>query len=78
MRTEFTLPKYLRLLLLLYRKGIVEMSKRRSYGFTKNDVYMLEAHGLVTRTSVRGEEIVVITDKGEKWVYENIVKVVCG
>ena len=56
------LPKYLRLLFLLYGKGKVRIENRKKYGFTLNDVYMLEAYGFACRLGNHIE----ITDKGRK------------
>ncbi len=63
------LPGYLRLLLTLYREGMIEEKQRRKLGFTMNDVYMLEAYGLVRRA----DGCVIITGDGIKWVEQQIL-----
>jgi len=80
MSSGFKLPGYLRLLLLTYKLGWVRLSLRKKLGFTMNDVYMLEAYGLVKvlRESAEGREKTVhITEKGRKVVEEQIAKYVC-
>ena len=69
MTGELRLPGYLRLLLLLYRYNSVSVKQRRFLGFSMNDVYMLEAYGLVKRE----KDTVSITSSGIKWVEENIL-----
>jgi len=65
-KAKFKLPRYLRLLLHVYREGRVSLSRRRRYGFTLNDVSMLEAYGLARRNG----DYVEITDGGREAVKE--------
>ncbi len=44
---SFSLPRYLICLLSVYKHGKVRVDERRKHGFTMNDVYMLQAYGLV-------------------------------
>jgi len=63
---KFKLPRYLRLLLHVYREGRISLGQRRRYGFTLNDVSMLEAYGLARRNG----DYVEITDGGREAVKE--------
>jgi len=69
MTGELKLPGYLRLLLILYRKGSVNVKHRKLLGFDLNDVYMLQAYGLVEYNG----KTVTITSNGVKWIEENIL-----
>ena len=71
---DFRLPKYLHLLLLLYREGELLLRNRKRDGYTMNDVYMLGAYGLVGYDRER----VWITDAGRALVNDRIRRLVCG
>jgi len=67
------LPKYLRLLLLLYKHGELNTRERRKHGYTLNDVAMLEALGLLERHGPR----IKITSKGREVVEQEIKPYIC-
>ena len=67
------LPKYLRLLLLLYKHGELNTRERKKYGYTLNDVAMLEVLGLLERHGPR----ITLTNKGREVVEQEIKPYIC-
>ena len=62
----FRLPGYLRLLLLLNRRGKVNVGKRREFGFSLNDAEFLKSFGLIRES----DGFLELTDKGREVVRE--------